>query len=942
MSRLPVSRDAWARFSVLLDGAMELPPSEHASWLEQLSGDDATLKPMLARVLRNAADLETGYLSEQPNLAPDGQFAAGAVIGPYRLMSRLGEGGMGEVWRAARDDEGPRREVALKLPHAALLGGPFRQRFARERDVLAALSHPYIAQLYDAGLSAEGHPYLALELVEGQPINEACAARHLGLQRRVDLVREVLEALTFAHQRLIVHRDIKPSNVLVTPEGDVKLLDFGIAKLLRPTGADEAGLTQAAARLATPAYAAPEQLADGEITVATDIFSVGVLLFELCTGGRPFAVPPYGPDAREAPLASHRADAAAIGLEGGVRLPRLLRGDLDAIIARALAIDPRARYTSAEAFSRDLNRWRDGLPVSARRVGWMTLGLKFARRNKAGVALAAVLALALAGGTAGIAWQAHVAALAAARAEHEAARANAVKNYLIGLFEQGDPHNGGKSSETMTVKELLDRGTDEIDKALAGQPETEIELLYTLGQIYNALEDPSHATKVDERRLQLLRALYGADDPRVVGGTLDMVDNQTFFLGGEGARAALQSIRQTVFTHYGADSLERARWLQLRAESLRTVHGGRDEALADATEAVRIFRTHFPQNGIYPDALYILSGFQLDAEQYEDCLATLQQQMKVLAARGSVAGLDRLEFLTQAGNVLRHLGRYSEAEKTLDENQALAEHVVGRQSTYYLSGLISKAELANELGHRDQAMALLAEGMAIPVGKAGSTGFVDALRRHYGGVLATDGDAMTAIPILEDALRQTQLHLKDEANLRYAQGFLGDAYDQAGRTAEARALLQTARDAWVRYGVPAGAFTLGGRERWARFLLDHHEPDAARAECNDILRVAAGSASAPAARAQADLARIALAQGDIAGADRFSAQAMQTIDAVKMGYDVRARTDVWLTRAEFLLANGKKPEAAELAARALAAARASDAPASARLARAFAIVARTK
>jgi serine/threonine-protein kinase len=371
MSRLPVSPDSWARFSALLDGAMDLPPSEHSAWLERLSGEDATLKPMLARVLSNAADIETDYLlRDRPNLAPEGPFYPGVVVGPYRLLSPLGEGGMGEVWRAARDDEGPRRTVALKLPHAELLGGPFRQRFARERDVLAALSHPNIAQLYDAGLSAEGHPYLALELVEGQPINEACAAQHTSLQQRVELVREILEALTYAHQRLIVHRDIKPSNVLVTPQGGLKLLDFGIAKLLRPNGAEDARLTQATARLATPAYAAPEQLAGGEITVATDIFSVGVLLFELCTGSRPFTVAPQGPNAREAPLASNRANPQAIGLYDGAHLSRALRGDLDAIIARALALDPGARYSSAEAFSNDLARWRDGLPVVARRVGW--------------------------------------------------------------------------------------------------------------------------------------------------------------------------------------------------------------------------------------------------------------------------------------------------------------------------------------------------------------------------------------------------------------------------------------------------------------------------------------------------------------------------------------------------------------------------------------------
>jgi serine/threonine-protein kinase len=935
----------WARFSSLLDTALDLPEAELPDWLERLAGDDATVKPWLVRVLEAEGALETGFLHERPALSPVEVFEPGTIVGPYRLESRLGEGGMGEVWRASRADEGPRREVALKLPLPELLGGPFRQRFARERDVLAALSHPHIAQLYDAGLSTEGHPYLALELVEGRPINEDCAAEHASLQLRVELVRQVLEALTYAHQRLIVHRDIKPSNVLVTPQGGVKLLDFGIAKLLRPTEAEDARLTQAASRLATPAYAAPEQLTGGEITVATDIFSVGVLLFELCTGQRPFTAAPLGRDAREAPLASQRANAEAAGMNDGGRLARALRGDLDAIIARALALDPRARYSSAEAFARDLARWRDGLPVAARRVGWATLSVKFVRRNKVGVALAAVLALALAGGTAGIAWQARLAAREAARAEqeaaragHEAARANAVKNFLIGLFEEGDPHGGGKPAETMTVKELLDRGANRADAAFAGQTETEIELLGTLGGIYDALEDPRRTTQVQTKQIQLMRTLYGADDPRVVNGTLDLAENQTFFLDPAGARALLQSIRQTVFTHHGADSLERARWLTDSAEALRTMHGGRDEALELARQAAAIFQAHFPADGHYPYTLLILSGFQYDTEQYAASLATLQQEQQVLAARGSHDPMERLMYLSQAGNTLPHLGRYDEAEKILGEDQALAEQVVGRQSLYYIAGLNARAAMANGLGQRDKAMALFSEGMAIAVGKGATTGLVTSLHRVYGGALATDGDAAAAIPLLEDALRQTQAHPKDESNLRRTEGYLGDAYDQAGRTAEARALLQTARDDWVRYGVPAGALTLGGRERWARFLLDHGEPEAARAECNEILHVAAGAASAPAALAQADLARLALARGDSTGADQLSAQAMQTIGAVTQGYDVRARTDVWLTRAESLLASGKKPQAAELAARALAAAHGSDAPGSLRIARALGLV----
>jgi tetratricopeptide (TPR) repeat protein len=334
--------------------------------------------------------------------------------------------------------------------------------------------------------------------------------------------------------------------------------------------------------------------------------------------------------------------------------------------------------------------------------------------------------------------------------------------------------------------------------------------------------------------------------------------------------------------------------------------------------------------------------FQFQAEQYEATLATLRQRQTVLAAQASTDPIDRMGDLIEAGQALRHLGRYDEAEKVIKQCEALAERVVGRRGGYYIAAISSRALIENELGRRAQAMALFGEGMGIGANKGAAIGIDAAMRRFYGTVLATDGDAASAIPMLEDALRQTQIHPVDEQLGRIAQGALGDAYDQVGRTDEARAALHAARDEWVRYGVPDGEFTLGARERWARFLLEHGDLEGAQAECTTLLRVAADAPSAPAAAAQADLARVALLRGDARAADQLSARAMQTIEAARQGYDVRMRTDIWLTRGEILLANGQKPQAAELAARASAAAAESDAVSSRRLARARALVEKTK
>jgi hypothetical protein len=953
MTTLPCPPQLWPRFSALLDEVLDLPERDHAGWLSGLDEADAPLRPWLRRALEEAgagAATSSGFFELRENLIPlESILRPGDVIGPFRLEALIGEGGMGQVWRAGRPgDDGPQRQVALKLPHSDWLGGLFKARFRRERDVLARLSHPNIAQLYDAGVSAEGIPYLALELVQGATLLEHCRATQATLEQRLELIAQMLGALSYAHERLIVHRDIKPSNILVTADCQVKLLDFGIAKLLREENATDQKLTQGAP-LATPRYGAPEQFNGGTVTVAADVFSTGVVLFELLTGELPFETIPRDQEAPPAPLASRRAQPERIACPDR-RLRRALAGDLDAIIAKALALNPEHRYRSAEAFRRDVQRWLGGQPVAARRVGWATLSLKFARRNKVGVALAAVLGLALAGGTAGIAWQARVAAREATRAEqeaaragheaaragHEAARANAVKNYLIGLFEQGDPNKGVKPSETMTVKELLDRGTEQIDAALAGQPETEIELLDTLGQIYTSLEDPGRAAQTDTRRVQLARTLYGADDPRVVGVTLDLAESQTFFVDTAGARALLASIRQSVFTHYAADSLERARWLTDWAETLRTIYGPPDEALADASQAVMIFRSHFPQNDHYSDALDALAGLQYDTEQYDAAWTTFQEIQKMLAAHGDTAGIDELEYLAGAGATLRHLRRPDEADKTLTQLQALAEHLVGRQSVYYISGLMTKAEMLNDLGRRDQAIALFTEGAEIASGRGATAGWVTTLRSRYGKVLATDGDAAAAIPLLENALREAQSHAKDVPALPFAKGALGDAYDQVGNIGKARALLLAARNEWMQYGLPHSNQMLNARARWAQFLLDHGDVAGAAMEYAAIppATIVPGPA---AALAQAGLARIALLRGDVAGADAASDDALRRLDQIKIQYDIRVRADLWLTRAECLNAMGRKDAASALLQQASQLLAKSDAPQSARLARAQAL-----
>jgi serine/threonine-protein kinase len=436
---LPQGR--WPEFSRLLDEALELPAAARADWLTAQESRDAEAGAWLRRVLGHANAATSPEYLERPRIdrAPDDDVQPGAAIGVYRLVREIGTGGMGVVWLAQRADGQLDRDVALKLPHVHLLAGAVRERFARERNILARLNHPRIATLYDAGLAATGRPYLALEYVDGVPITQWCRERRAGIEQRLELMRQVMDAVEYAHARLVVHRDLKPSNVLVTADGSVKLLDFGIAKLLAAEEMPEASgtLTRIGHRMATPGYSAPEQIAGMAVTTRADVYALGVMLYELLCGRRPFpdmqATAP-GPGA-EPPRCSMRIDpefAVTVGGSDAATLRRTLRGDLDAILAKAIDPLPERRYGSVEAFAADLKRYRAHEPILAQRIGRLSLVAKFVRRHRLGAGFAAALFVAIGTGVALVAWEAKEAA-------QQARRAEAAKAFLVDIFSASDP-----------------------------------------------------------------------------------------------------------------------------------------------------------------------------------------------------------------------------------------------------------------------------------------------------------------------------------------------------------------------------------------------------------------------------------------------------------------------------------------------------------------------
>src|SRR6478735_5286899 len=445
--------ERWQRLSPLLDAMFELDPDTRARSLELLREEDASLAADLESLMELSAERED-FLS-QPLVAPLPGMRAGLLIGPYRLERMLGEGGMGQVWLARRDDGLYQRRVALKLLRPGLADPKLRLRFTRERQILARLEHPHIARLLDAGISQD-QPYLALEYVDGEPLTDWCRAHDLGLDARLRLFLQVCEAVSHAHANLIVHRDLKPSNILVTALDEVRLLDFGIAKLL-DTGQFELEHTRTGLRTFTLHYAAPEQILGEPVTTMTDVYALGVVLYELLTDTRPYRLKRQTDAEWEEAILSVdplRPSAALRNDEGAGpfarRRARALVGDLDNIVLKALAKRPEYRYPSVEALALDLQRYREGKPVQARRQSAGYRLRKYAHRHRWSLATALLVTAVLSTALGIVAWQAR-------QAVQEAARAQALQDFMIGLFE----HAGGdKDDGRIDVRQLLDAVTD--------------------------------------------------------------------------------------------------------------------------------------------------------------------------------------------------------------------------------------------------------------------------------------------------------------------------------------------------------------------------------------------------------------------------------------------------------------------------------------------------
>jgi len=945
---MSIPPELWPEISRLLDEAMNLERGKRAAWLLRVDAGDASVAAHVRRLLV-AHDRAAGNdaLEAPPAelvaaaFAGDGDtppLTPGMMLGPYRLLERIGEGGMASVWLAEQTLNVLRR-VALKIPHAGLEdAAAMTARFAHERDFLAGLEHPHIARLYDAGASASGLPYLAMEWIEGVPITRFADGRRLTVAQRIALFLQALQAVRHAHARLIIHRDLKPSNIIVTADGQVKLLDFGIARLLEDALGNEApAATAGATRALTPQAASPEQLAGEPLGTTSDIYSLGVVLYELLTGRRPYQLATGAGSATELHAALIAieigspsdavidADAAAKRGTTPAGLRRELVGDLDAIAGKALMKDAALRYESAEAMAADLERHLRHEPVLARRGGWAYVAGRALRRHRTWAGASAVALLAIAIGMGGIVWQARV-------ARHEADRATSVKNFLLQVFRASDPRiPSDKPRGQVSARELLDAGSTRIEAEFAGQPDLQIEMLGVVASLYRELNESERQRAVTARRLALAGSMPGRYPQVPIEALLDEADAALVVPDRQVAGAALDHADALIRSAGLDESRLRATWWmqRARAEPAKDL----DAQQRDLEQSLALYRRIAPRDPGYVRALAQLGVVGFYGGRYETAVGHLRDAVAAAAQADERMDGEMIEVWGNIGTADVVMGRLDDASAAFEQAMQLAARTYGTGHPEYWRLASQNAALLHMIGQRDAGIerfeALRRLVPDPPTNSAGWTVLTD-----YAGRLAAQGEPERAVAWMEGAERFEQEHPTAPFALRRLRLLLGNIYSLTGRRNDARRLLQASFDEYVA-GDPVDAQArMGASERWARVLLEDGRSEEARRLFEQVVAADKSRNFTASALAQAGLARVELSLGHAGAAVPLSAAAVERWRAVKGYRDVRAGPVILRVQARALLAAGDAVAAKAVAADALAQSLRYDAPTAASIAEA--------
>lgn len=848
----------WHEISRYLDEALDLDDQARVAWLRELDDRAPTVSGAVRSLIAERERLaQQPLLSEERTVALPRTGLTGQQVGAYTLDAVLGHGGMGTVWLARRSDGRYEGRAAIKLLNAALLGRPTEQRFIREGSVLARLRHPNIAQLIDAGVAPSGQPYLVLEYVEGERIDRYAERRNLDIEARVRLFLDVLAAVAHAHSHLIVHRDIKPSNILVSSDGVVKLLDFGIAALLGP---GDAQLTREVDPGLTPEYAAPEQLLQQPVTTATDVYALGLVLFLLLAGKHP--LDPEGKSGPELARATLDRDAPRPSeLAANPALGHALRGDLDNIVAKALKKDPDERYHTAEALAQDLRCFLSSQPVSARPDSVAYRAGKFIRRHRAPVALAALAMLALVAGLAGTLIEsrratahARLAETERDRADREAADATAQSDFARRQLARAEAINdlnaflladAAPIGKAFTPRELLARAEQIVARQVDDPDGTRLESLVAIGRLYVTLGETGEANRLLEQAYEQsrattepsLRAKASCELARAAVRTGDVVRARRLLV--EGLRELPDQSQYTltrVVCHLCGVSLEnsagdgeRAIAHARAAESLAVESGASSPLLRlriamDLAESYRIAGRYSEADAAFSDAYRRLAALGREDTERAGILLNnwglvmrslgrpresermLRRAVQISSAKSADALVDPILWNNLAG-ALFDLGRYSEglelSMRAYTEALAKGDRMVADQA------LLQRARLHLASGDIDRGAALLAEveshfqKMFPPTHAAFVAVAMDRIRIPEGR-----GDLRKAVSLTDRAIQLAEGDIRRESYLPQLLRRRAEIHVRMGRFADAGTDAERSI-ALSREQIPAGSRAAG-------------------------------------------------------------------------------------------------------------------------------------
>lgn len=699
-----VNSDRWLRIEALFDKAFEVETDQQEAFVRKEAGSDVDLAEQVLNMLsagkKASAFMESTDQSKLQdvlvNLAAsvkedETEIEERRMVGPYRLVRKLGRGGMGQVYLAVRDDEAFKRYVALKVIRKGMDSEDILKRFKMERHILASLTHPNIARLLDGGVNEEGQSYFVMEYVDGEPIDKYCDDNRLSLEERLGLFEKVAAAVHYAHQNLIVHRDLKPGNILVTSAGEVKLLDFGIAKFLNP---DLLGytlpMTKTEVRVMTPEYASPEQVRGNSVTTASDVYQLGILLYELLTGHRPFSFEtrargeiekiileeaPEKPSTmiskiEERPKQTLNPETVSHQRRTPLdRLRKQLSGDLDLIVLMALRKETDRRYQSADQLLKDLENYRLGRPVSAQADTFKYRATRFVQRNRLAVGAGIVVSLALVILTIGAFRFAYVTGVQRDQIALEVQKAEEVKSLVLGLFERANPdYSRGRE---ITVRELIDQSATEMRAELVNQPSVLAEMLSVLGMVYSDLGEPEAGWPLIEQALELQRAQGDGDSPELA----DRIFAMGYILDEQGEfDEAMQYHNQAL-------------------EMRRRLYGEKHLLVAESLNELGV-------------ALYY--PFELDS-----ALVVWTQAYDMRKELLDAPHHDLVESLSNLGAVYNDLGELPKAETYYRQALDMLQELDAQDSPSYASNLHNFGSLLTQLEAFDEAEVMLKEAISL-------------------------------------------------------------------------------------------------------------------------------------------------------------------------------------------------------------------------------------